>query len=165
MRTTYTVEHREHVSSSTYEALVEAFERVTGEGEHGELERALDAATSAQDWETSLGTLMGDSGFGRAFAMDHGRWLGFSGTSAKATKYLYGNPVVAGTILRHDVRTSLQVPLSLLIFEDADGHGCMAYDVPSSLMGHLDDPRLREAAAALDAKVAAFVEELTGVAA
>lgn len=164
MITTYVVEHRQHVSSKTYEELISEFEAVaSGQGEHGQLAEALSAANTAQEWEESLKDLMGSSGFGRAFSMDHGRWLGFYGTSAKLKKYLFGNPIVAETLLRHDSRAGLHVPLALLIYEDADGHGCVAYDLPSSILRFIDNPELQEAAAALDAKVTSFTEKLTGV--
>ena len=163
MITTYAVENHQHVSDKTYEELIAEFEEVTGDGELGLVTQALSAARTAQEWEESLKDLMGPSGFGRAFSMDHGRWLGFYGTPAKAKKYVYGNPVVAETIVRHDTRAGLQVPISLLIYEDADGHGCVTYDLPSSLMRFIDNPELRQAVAALDAKVTSFVEKLTGV--
>ncbi|MET9176526.1 DUF302 domain-containing protein [Streptomyces misionensis] len=163
VKTTYSVENRQHVSEKTYEELVAEFENLTGEGEMGLVAQALSAAGTAQEWEESLEDLMGPSGFGRAFSMDHGRWLGFYGTPVKAKKYVYGNPVVAETILRYDTRAGLQVPLSILIYEDADGHGCVTYDLPSSTMGFTENPKLHQAAAALDAKLISFVEKLTGV--
>jgi uncharacterized protein (DUF302 family) len=163
MRTVYTVENCQHVSDKTYEELIAEFEEVTGDGDMGLVTQALSAASTAQEWEESLKDLMGLSGFGRAFSMDHGRWLSFYGTPAKAKKYVYGNPVVAETIVRHDIRAGLQVPLSLLIYEDADGHGCVTYDLPSSVMGFIDNPELRQAVAALDAKLTSFIEKLTGV--
>ena len=135
----------------------------SGQGEQGQLAQALSAANTAQEWEESLEELMGSSGFGRAFSMDHGRWLGFYGTSAKVKKYLFGNPIVAETLLRHDSRAGQHVPLSLVIYEDAEGHGCVAYDLPSSILGFIDNPELHDAAAALDAKVISFMEKLTGV--
>lgn len=95
--------------------------------------------------------------------MDHGRWLGFYGISAKAKKYTFGNPIVAETLLRHGTRAGLQVPLSLLIFEDAHGRSCVTYDLPSSVLRFIDSPELQQAAAALDAKLTGFIEKLTGV--
>ena len=162
MITKYTVESREHVSAKSYEEVVSAFEAAVGDAEHGEVVEALKAADNAGDWERAVTALFGTAGFVRVFALDHGRWLGFYGTKAKARKYVYGNPMVAETMLRHDLRAGLQVPLSIMIWEDADGHARVSYDLPSSVMSFIDHPDLAKAASALDAKVIALVEELTG---
>ena len=47
--------------------------------------------------------------------------------------------------------------------EDPDERGCVTYDLPSSVMSFTDNPELHQAAAALDAKLTSFVENLTGV--
>jgi hypothetical protein len=62
-------------------------------------------------------------------------------------------------------RAGLQVPLSIMIWEDSGGHARVSYDLPSSVMSFLDSPELANAANALDAKLGAFVEELTGASA
>lgn len=165
MITRYTVENREHVSAKSYEEVLAAFETAVGDAEHGEVNEALNAVDNAEDWERAMTALFGPAGFVRVFSLDHGRWLGFYGTAAKARKYIYGNPVVAETMLRHDLRGGLQVPLSIMIWEDGDGLARISYDLPSSTMGFIDDPALAEAARALDAKLIAFVEGLTGASA
>lgn len=167
MITKYTVENREHVSAKSYEEVVRAFEAAVGDAEHDEVAEALTRVDSVGDWEQAMTALFGPAGFARVFSLDHGRWLNFYGgkTVAKAKKYVYGNPIVAETMLRHDLRAGLQVPLSIMIREDVDGHARVSYDLPSSVMGFVDNPDLAKAASALDAKVIAFVEELTGASA
>lgn len=161
----YTVESREHVSAKSYEEVVKAFEAAVGEAETGEVVKTLNTVDNAGDWEQSVNAMSGSAGFVRVFSLDHGRWLNFYGHQAKAKKYVYGNPIVAETMLRHDLRAGLQVPLSIMIWEGPDGHARVSYDLPSSTMGFIDNPDLAKAAGALDAKVIAFVEELTGASA
>ncbi|HWC84816.1 MAG TPA: DUF302 domain-containing protein [Pseudonocardiaceae bacterium] len=161
----YTVENREHVSAKSYEEVVAVFEAAVGDAEHGEVTEALRTVDNAGDWEQAMVALFGPAGFVRVFSLDHGRWQGLYGTKAKAKKYVYGNPIVAETMLRHDLRAGLQVPLSIMIREDDDGHARVSYDLPSSAMGFIDNPDLAEAAMALDARLTAFVRELTGAAA
>ena len=161
----YTVENREHVSEKSYEEMVAAFETAVGDAEHHEVIDALDAAENAAQWQRAVTAMFGPAGFVRVFSIDHGRWMSFYGAKVKAKKYVYGNPLVAETMLAHDLRAGLQVPLSIMIREDADGHARVSYDLPSSVMSFLDSPELAKAARALDAKLTAFVEELTGASA
>ena len=165
MITKYTVENREHVSAKSYEEVVSAFEAAVGDATRGEVIQALATVQTVDEWEQAITGFLGSSGFIRAFAIEHGRWLTLYGRQAKAKKYVYGNPMVAETMLRHDVRAGLQVPLSIMIREDADGHARVSYDLPSSTMSFMDNPDLAEAARALDDKVIALVEELTGTSA
>jgi hypothetical protein len=44
----------------------------------------------------------------------------------------------------------------------ADGRSRVTYDLPSSIFGYIGNPKLTEAARALDAKLTAFVEKITG---
>ena len=165
MITKYTVENREHVSAKSYAEVVAAFEAAVGDAEHHEVIDALNAAQSATEWERAVSAMFGPAGFVRVFSIDHGRWLSFYGAKVKAKKYVYGNPLVAETMLRHDLRGGLQVPVSIMIWEDSDGHARVSYDLPSSAMSFIDSPELAKAASALDAKLADFVTELTGASA
>jgi uncharacterized protein (DUF302 family) len=158
----YTVQHYEHVSTKSYDELVREFETAVGNAEHGELAKAGEAAANRSEWEANLNALFGSSGFMRVFSIDHGNWLGFYGVAAKAKKYVFGNPIVAWSMLRHDLRAGAQVPLSLMIYETPGGEVRVSYDLPSSVLGFIHDDDLAEAASGLDAKLTAFVAELAG---
>ncbi|MEU8932502.1 DUF302 domain-containing protein [Streptomyces sp. NPDC048409] len=162
--TRYSVTNYDYATSRSYEDLVAAFEQAVADAENGQVAKALAEAQNAGQWESALGRLFGPSGFVRTFSMDHGRWLSFYGAPAKAKKYVYGNPVVAETMLRHDVRAGLQLPLSLLIYENKQGKGCISFDLPSTLTSFTHQLDLTSAAQALDAKLLAFVEQLVGAA-
>jgi uncharacterized protein (DUF302 family) len=78
--------------------------------------------------------------------------------------YTIGNPLVAITMLRHNIAAGLNLPLRLAIYRDeVSGTTRLIYDQPSGLMSGLANPSLMEAADKLDAKLAALAEQVTGV--
>lgn len=103
----------------------------------------------------------GESGFMLFFEMDHGAWLKTFGILRKVVRWIFGNPVVAYTMLRHDIAAGLFAPIELLLMENESGNGALLiYDLPSSLMVIEDNPPLLEAAEALDRKFAELAERV-----
>lgn len=160
--TKYTVENCEYVTRKTYEEVVAAFDAVLGDVEYGRFTEILNAAENREDWEREITACFGPSGMLRFFSVDHGRWMGFYGHQLKAKKYVYGNPLIAETLMRYDIRFGLQAPNQLMVYEDADGYARVTYDLPSSLFNFIGNNDLTRTAAGLDAKVAQFVEQITG---
>jgi uncharacterized protein (DUF302 family) len=100
---------------------------------------------------------VGESGFMLFFEVDHGGWIGRFGIKRKLVRWIFGNPLIAIPMLRHDLSAGLFVPVELLLMEQADGRGCViVYVLPSSLIAIGDDAELRAAAEALDLKVEAL---------
>jgi hypothetical protein len=88
--------------------------------------------------------------------LNHHRWLSvYEGKSHPAiVVYTIGNPLIAQTIVKHDTRAALNIPLRLLIVEDPEGRKTrIMYHLPSSVMVLVDDPNIRGAARALDLKL------------
>jgi uncharacterized protein (DUF302 family) len=162
----HVVSYHEHVSAKPYEELVTAFEAAVADRQHGEFQeafaRAEQSAGSRESWEEALGSLFGPSGFMYVFAIDFGTLLGWYGNPRKAKMYVYGNPIVAQTMLRHDIRVADRVPLQIVIYEADNGEARIGYDLPSSIMSRYGNPELDVAARELDKKVADFVAGLTG---
>ncbi len=105
---------------------------------------------------------VGESGFMLFFEMDHGGWIGKFGIKRKVVRWIFGNPLIAITMLRHDLSAGLFVPVELLLMEEADGVGSVMFYVrPSSLIAIGEDAGLRAAAEALDRKVEALVASAT----
>ncbi len=75
---------------------------------------------------------------------------------------MIGNPLIAITMLRHDVTAGLFAPVELLITEEENGRSALTYVVPSSLMVVEPNEPLRAAALELDAKLAALASEGDG---
>ena len=53
----------------------------------------------------------------------------------------------------HDVRAALYVPLSIVIYENANGVVVVDYDQPSSLLGQFGNQEILEVAESLDQKL------------
>jgi uncharacterized protein (DUF302 family) len=163
MRTTFTVHHNEHVSSRSFEEVVNAFESAVGSVEDTGFPALLAATKNAEEFETSVHSREGTSGFMRFLTVDHGAWLARVGLNARARMYTIGNPLIARTMLEHDIAAGLNVPVRLMIYDDAVSRTTrLAYDLPSSLMSGLQNEKVAAAAKKLDAKLIALAIHATG---
>lgn len=82
----------------------------------------------------------------------------------KAVVYTIGNPLIAQTILRHDIRAALEIPPRLLILEKPDRKGTqILYHLPSSVMTLDGNPELISAVEALDVKLEKLVSTITAL--
>ena len=93
--------------------------------------------------------------------LDHGAWIKKAGIDRKVLRVVIGNPLIAITMLRHDVTAGLFAPVELLITEEENDRSSLTYVVPSSLMVVEKNEPLRAAALALDAKLAALAAKVT----
>jgi len=159
----FTVQHCEHVSRRSFEAVVAAFEAELGSVEGGDIiPREVAAATSRADFETRIRAYEGRSGFMRFLTNDHGDWLSRMGVEAKIRSYIIGNPLIAQTMIAHDPAVGLNVPIRVLIYQTPSGEVRLGYDLPSSLMSRLHNDDVFAAALKLDAKLRALAELATG---
>lgn len=158
----FTAAHVEYSASRTFEAVIADFEAVTGDISGDRFERELASSEDVQDFERRIRAYEGDSGFMRFQMLDHGAWSDLYGEAFKARLYTIGNPLIARTMMQHDLRVGLNVPVRLLIYETASGEVRLGYDLPSSLMSRLGNAEVTAAARKLDAKLAALAERVTG---
>ena len=108
-------------------------------------------------------TFVGDSGFMLFHEIDHGGWLPRFGITRRIVRWILGNPLIAITIIRHDITAGLFAPVEILVTETESGIGTtITYVRPSSLMLIQENPPLREAAKALDEKLDALIAKATG---
>ncbi|OBJ68974.1 DUF302 domain-containing protein [Mycobacterium colombiense] len=122
-----------------------------------------DIATSTGDWQPyqeRVESHVGPSGFMLFGLVDHGAWISKAGIERKALRVILGNPLIAITMLRHDVTAGLFAPVELLLLEEGSGSS-LTYVKPSSLMVVEANPELLSAAEKLDAKLAALAEKVT----
>jgi uncharacterized protein (DUF302 family) len=112
-----------------------------------------------EEFEAQMGKYVGDSGFMLFAEIDHGAWIAKYGIKRRLLRWIFGNPLIAITMLQHDYTAGLFVPIELLLAENDDGAGCnIVYVLPSSLIAiDAANPQLRAAALALDAKLEALV--------
>jgi uncharacterized protein (DUF302 family) len=116
------------------------------------------APRSVEAFEKKVQQYVGDGGFMLFQEMDHGRWIEKFGIKRRLIRWIFGNPLIAITMIRRDYLAGLFVPVELLLAESDDGIGCsVMYVLPSSLIAVGRDPELLDAAQALDAKVVSAV--------
>ncbi len=120
------------------------------------------AVSSVEQYEAEITALAGDSGFILFAEMDHGAWINLYGIKTRLVRVIFGNPLVAITMLRHDVSAGLFVPIELLVAENPDGGSVVTYVLPSSLIAIEGNADLLEAAMVLDAKAEALVASAVG---
>lgn len=122
------------------------------------------SAPTREQFEHVIQSQVGESDFTLFFAIDHGQWLPLFGIQRKVVRWILGNPLIAITMIQHDITASLFAPVELLLVENESGNGStVIYDLPSSLMVIEPNPALLAAARALDAKLEALVSRVTGV--
>jgi uncharacterized protein (DUF302 family) len=116
-----------------------------------------------RDWDSYAAAVqnrVGSSGFMLFATLDHGNWIGLTGIQRKALRVMLGNPLIAITMIRHDVTAGLFAPVELLVLEEPDGRSSVTYVKPSSLMVVAPNPPLLAAAEELDRKLAALVAKI-----
>lgn len=88
--------------------------------------------------------------------LDHGSWIPLYnvGSGLKCKRVILGNPLIAITMLKHNINAGLFVPVEVLVKEIQGGGTEIIYNLPSGLIAGLNrDEKLVEAAEALDRKL------------
>jgi uncharacterized protein (DUF302 family) len=123
-----------------------------------------DVAAMFDDWDSyqhEVQTHVGPSGFMLFASFNHGGWIAKAGIHRQALRLIIGNPLIAITLLRHDVTAGLFAPVELLLTDETGSGSALTYVVPSSLMVVEPNPPLAAAASDLDAKLAALAVKVT----
>jgi uncharacterized protein (DUF302 family) len=162
MKKTYQVQHNEHVTRRPFEEVIQAFERAVGSVE-GVYDNLVAKSRDTAEFERLVREREGSSGFMRFFTADHGVWAKLEGMNFRARMYTIGNPLIAMTMLKHEVAVGLNVPVRIMIYEDVGGGTTrLVYDLPSSLMSVLGNEQVMNAARKLDEKLIALAVGVTG---
>jgi uncharacterized protein (DUF302 family) len=146
-------------SARTFDELVVALL-----GDIGENPVSLDGLAASDSWESyqqQVETHVGPSGFMLFNLIDHGTWIEKAGVDHRALRVILGNPLIAITMLRHDVTAGLFAPVEMLLVDESDDGSSLTYVKPSTLMVVEDNPKLLSAATELDAKLAALAAKVT----
>lgn len=105
---------------------------------------------------------VGASGFMLFAEIDHGNWLPVFSIHRRSLRWLLGNPLIAVTMIRHDITAGLFAPVEILITEAQDGKGTsVTYVRPSSQMVIDKNPPLLAAAVVLDVKLDRLITRAT----
>jgi uncharacterized protein (DUF302 family) len=124
-----------------------------------------DVAAANETWasyEAAMTTHLGESGFMLFATIDHGAWISKQGIGKKSVRVVLGNPMIAITLIKHDLTAGLFAPVELIITEGANGNGQIDYLRPSSLLLHASES-LMSAAVVLDEKFSHLVRKAAGL--
>ena len=93
---------------------------------------------------------VGKSGFMLFAEINHGGWIARFGIQRRVLRLIFGNPLIAITMIREDISAGLFVPVELLLVDAPDGGTALTYIQPSTLIAiDHDNAALRTAAEAL----------------
>ena len=123
-----------------------------------------DVAANSESWDSyrkEIESRVGPSGFILFATIDHGAWIKKVGIRRKALRFIIGNPMIAITMLRHDLTAGLFAPVELILIEEDDGRCSLTYVRPSSLMVVEKNDALLDAAKQLDSKLQALATKVT----
>jgi uncharacterized protein (DUF302 family) len=119
-------------------------------------------AISETEYVRQVTELAGESGFMPDTEIDHGGFLPKFGINRRSVRLIFGNPVIAVTMIRYDITAGLFAPVEILVTDGKDANGTSVFYVrPSSLMVVEDNPPLLAAAQVLDGKLDALIDRAT----
>ena len=120
-----------------------------------------------QSFTSLFNSHVGPHGFVQFYEFNHGDWVRLFGVGngLRLKRVILGNPLIAITMLKHDLDAGLFVPVEVLLKELEGGKGTeVMYVLPSSLIAAgKDSEGLRKAAEELDRKLERLVEDIVAV--
>ena len=126
-------------------------------------------------YETAINSAVGAHGFLLFNEYNHGRWINLFPSSNDPNdkgpndgrgmiRFIFGNNLIAITMIQEDVEAGLCVPIEMLLLETVNGGAKCVAQLPSGLMaGHeagKSNEKLVAAAQALDGKLLKLIEDL-----
>ena len=143
----------------------------------GLMKNIIPSPSGRADFIAAVERVLGPHGFMEFYLVNHGSWLPIyapptamskvDGQPLQAKRYVLGNPLIAITMIEHDLDAGLFAPVELVVVDDAEsegGKGCkIVYMLPSGLVAGYEgaSKKLKEAAEKLDEKLEAFIQDIT----
>ncbi len=151
-------------STRSYDEVLQNFQQLVDTTDHSAAGQGFsESVRTREDYEKVVRSQVGESDFMLFFSIDYG-WLKVFGIQRRVMRLIFGNPLIAITMMRHDLTAGLFAPVEMLVVEKESGDGSIViYDVPSSLMRIENNPAMLEAAHVLDRKLQTLVSRVTGV--
>ena len=123
-----------------------------------------EVGANSESWDAckkEIESHIGPSGFSLFAMIDHGAWIKKVGIRRKVVRFIIGNPMIAITMLRHDLTAGLFAPVELILIEEDHNRSSLTYVRPSSLMVVAKNNALLQAAKELDSKLYALAQKVT----
>jgi hypothetical protein len=120
-------------------------------------------AASAADLRATLEGMQGEQGLMLFGKQDHGALFALQGAPRKAYRYHIGNPLIAFSMTRHEIRAGLYAPLSVFVREIGPTTLGIDFDLPSSLFGQFGVADVTAVGWQLDAKLKRLIESAAGL--
>ncbi|HEY9503384.1 MAG TPA: DUF302 domain-containing protein [Pyrinomonadaceae bacterium] len=114
-----------------------------------------------ESYRTEVESHVGPSGFILFALMNHGAWIKKVAIRKKVLRVVIGNPLLAITMLRHDLTSGLFAPVELIVIEEDNNQSSLTYVRPSSLMVVEKHEPLLAAAEVLDEKLQTLAAKVT----
>jgi uncharacterized protein (DUF302 family) len=159
MERTIEVRHISLEIKSSFENFTQKFEQSLGRFDPSLLK---DLATNPAASEKRLKAAEGIEGLMLFDVQDHGALLNICGAPRKAKQYVLGNPLIASTMTRHDIRAGLYAPLRVFVYEDTGRTTRVDFDQPSSLFGQFGNAEVTAVGKSLDLKLANAISKADG---
>ena len=159
MEHTIQVRHVSREITADFDSFTQKLEQLLGR-----FDPALfaDLETNPQFVEERLKQSAGEEGLMLFNIQEHGKLLHLVGAPRKAKQYVLGNPMIALTMTRHDIRAGLYAPLRIFVYETDNHSTRVEYDLPSSLFGQFNNPDVTAVGQSLDAKLANLIRKADG---
>jgi uncharacterized protein (DUF302 family) len=154
--------HRTQVDTSlSFDEVRDRLRDFLGHTSIPEINAIAQSAKNSTDYSHEVEKrFVGKSGFMLFAEINHGPWIGIFGIHRKVLRLILGNPLIAITMIRHDINAGLFVPVELLLTDHSDGNGSsLIYVRPSSLIAIDNNADLLTAAKALDDKLEALIKQ------
>lgn len=143
--------------SVAFDRFVQALEQLAGRFDPAAFRQASDFESA----QALIKHMEGEQGLMIFERLDHGFLLAMSGKPTKLLRYYIGNPAVAFSMTRHDVRAALYASLSVLVYEVDARTTRVEFDQPSRLFGQFGNPAVMEVGLQLDRKLRVLIDEAT----
>ena len=115
---------------------------------------------SWESYKAEVESHVGPSGFILFALLNHGAWIKKVHIQKKVLRLIIGNPLLAITMIRHDLTAGLFAPVELIVIEEDQDRSSLTYVRPSSLMVVETNEPLLAAARELDEKLQALAAKV-----
>ena len=156
MKNLITLEHCSLKINSSYEAFTSRFEKLAGRIGPKDVENIKSDPKGTEQHLRSLGGYQNLIIFSN---FDHGALFYMLGEPKKAKAYQIGNPLIAFSMTKFDLRAALYAPLRVLAYEDNEGTVWFEYDLPSTQFGQFNIDEVTKVGLELDQKLAEVVRK------